>query len=62
MESQTWRYGNEDASQIIEKKIMRPHYEVHVAEYGFRFESDKVLSFVLFRPHEALTRWLSPHW
>jgi len=43
METQTWRYGNEDAKQIIEKNIMRPHYEMHAAGYGFKFESDKVV-------------------
>jgi len=62
MELQTWRHGNKDASQIIEKKIIRPHYEMHAAEYGFRFKSDMVLSFVLCQRHEALTRCLSPHW
>ena len=61
METQTWRHGNEDASQIIEQKIMRPHYEMHAAEYGFGFRSDKVLSFVLCRWREALTHFLSPH-
>jgi len=42
MDTQTWRHGNEEASQIIEQRIMRPHYEVHAAQYGFRFQSDKV--------------------
>ena len=42
METQTWRYGNKDASQIIEQKIMRPHYEMHAAEYGFGLKFDKV--------------------
>lgn len=41
METKSWRRGNGAASQIIEKKIMRPHYEMHAAEYGFGF---KVLS------------------
>ena len=46
METQNWRHGNEYISQIIEQRIMRPHYEMHAAEYGFGFKSDKVLSFV----------------
>lgn len=38
METMSWRRGNGAASQIIEKKIMRPHYEMHAAEYGFGFK------------------------
>jgi hypothetical protein len=55
METQTWRRGNEVASQIIEKKVMRPHYEMHAAEYGFKFDEVRV-SFVLSRRHETLIR------
>ena len=42
METQPWRLGNEAAKQIIDKKIMRPHYDMHAADYGFGFKSDKV--------------------
>ena len=55
METQTWRRGNEAASQIIEKNITRPHYEMHAAEYEFRFDKVRVL-FIVVQWHEALTR------